>query len=137
MIETGDPRVRPSKVTRGARFWRWTVVRHASPEKREVRPGHLVYQRRVVVRCVCGVERALFERQVTLGRSTGCASATCRRAYDGAIMSKIEQSAAAIAERIATLQAQLMAEAERLRALQAESLAIVEQARVRRRSGGR
>jgi hypothetical protein len=133
-LETGDPRVHPSKIERGQKFWRWTVVRHAAPEQRPCGRGRLWYQRRVIVRCVCGDEITAWEADLVRGLSTGCRSAKCRRAHDGGVMNKIEESARTIGERLAWLHDQLQTESANLKRLHAESLAITEQSKKRRRS---
>jgi hypothetical protein len=128
----GEPQTKPSKVVCGSRFWRWTVLRHAGPELRSWGTKTL-YQRRLRVRCACGLERTAWERDLVKGLSTGCPSVRCRRAFDEAIMSKIQAAAETITDRLARLHVEVLKEAENLRALHAESLLILEQSKNRQR----
>jgi len=134
ILETGDPRIHPSKVQRGQRFGRWTVVRYASPAPQPygVRDGR-VYHRRLHVRCVCGFERDAWERDILRGDSRGCRLASCRHAYDEVTMRKVREATDTIAARIARLLEQLDAEREELLRIQAEAQAIVEARQGRKR----
>lgn len=141
-VETGDPRVRPSQIAKGQKFWRWTVIRHATPVQRERRRGQLIFCRRVVVRCVCGWERLAWETDVATGRSNGCPKAGCRKRYDDMVMTRLEDDIGGIAERLRTAHVagslrraheQLLREIANLRRIEAEVAEVAEQVRLRSR----
>ena len=83
MIDDGDPRVGPPKVRPGDTAWRWRIVRQATPEQRATgaKRGRPIYQRRVRVRCVCGHEDIVWEKDVITARSRGCRSKECMSVY--------------------------------------------------------
>jgi hypothetical protein len=132
-IETGDPQVRPSKVAKGQRVWRWTIVRLATPAQRSRGAHGMQWQRRIVVRCVCGHERMAWEHDVVHGLSTGCRSARCRRAYDEGTMKRIRDDIDASSRRIDELLERTVTEAENLRRLQSDNAKIQEELRKRQR----
>jgi hypothetical protein len=70
------------KVKRGDKYERWTVIRESAPGRRS--DGKVVP--RVLVRCVCGVEKTLFAHYLRQGRSKGCRSARCRHRYAAATL---------------------------------------------------
>lgn len=61
-------------------YGRWTVIRAAAPAQQ----GSETYQRRrVIVRCVCGTERAMFVVKLVAGSTGGCRACAGRaRAAD-------------------------------------------------------
>lgn len=66
------------RVEVGSQWGRWTVIRHTSPGN----VGREPYARsRVVVRCVCGAERAIFETWLRRGLSTGCRGKRCQERH--------------------------------------------------------
>jgi hypothetical protein len=66
----------------GDRYGRWALLRYGPHGER--RGG---MRSRYTCRCVCGVEQAVWQEDLVGGRSTGCASATCRTAHEGLLAS--------------------------------------------------
>jgi len=58
---------------------RWRVIREVTPAKRY--PSSRQRNRRLLVRCTCGVERVVFECDMLAGRTHGCRSDKCRAAW--------------------------------------------------------
>lgn len=115
MIELGDPMCAPPRFRAGSIVpgTRWLVVRHATPAQRNV--GRPLWQARVVVRCVCGTQRIVWEWDLVHGRSRGCPSAACRRvsARSEVVMAAVDK---AIEEQLASLVSEREQRRERIRA---------------------
>jgi hypothetical protein len=77
---------------------RWTIVRNAAP-----RPYGGIVRRHVTCRCICGLERVLAVMVLQCGRSTGCASAECRRqhAVDIAVAAALDEERKRVASVLA------------------------------------
>lgn len=90
MLELGDPRLGPPKLARGpVAGTRWTIVRFAPPG--QVNRGRVLWQKRCVVRCACGIERIVTEWSLMNLRSRGCESKRCRIANQGAYMANTDK----------------------------------------------
>lgn len=61
-------------IPKGSRFGRYVVT---APAAKSPNGG----RRRVWVECVCGFRRRILERDLVIGRSTGCPSGRCREAW--------------------------------------------------------
>jgi hypothetical protein len=59
---------------------RWTIIRHEAPERR--RPSCPQQRRRVLARCVCGLEKVVWTDDIVAGRSTGCDSHRCKARWE-------------------------------------------------------
>lgn len=62
----------------GAYVGRWLVLRRSTSVNRTWWAGMLS---RVWCRCACGHEQAVLDRDLKLGRSTGCRSKACMHAW--------------------------------------------------------
>lgn len=62
----------------GTVIGRWEVVRRAASVERPWWSGSIARQ---LCRCVCGIEQMVLDRDLKLGRSTGCRHRTCREAW--------------------------------------------------------
>lgn len=58
---------------------RWTILARAPSRQRRPSRPHL--RARVVVRCVCGVQRTVWLEDLEQGRSTGCESRRCHARF--------------------------------------------------------
>jgi hypothetical protein len=65
-------------VAPGTYIGRWKVLRMSAPLSRPWWSGTLA---RVYCRCVCGHEKPVWDRDLKLGRSTGCRSKACRNTW--------------------------------------------------------
>lgn len=90
---------------------RWTVLRVMAPAQRQ--RGKLLWQHRMLCRCVCGATQAVWEFDLLSGRSSGCSSARCRNGDRMETVSRLRGRVAANLERIDRLIAEInQAEAE-------------------------
>ena len=58
---------------------RWTIIRRATPAQRSG-----TTRRRVLCRCVCGLEQPVYEMDLSTGRTSGCKSTNCRARWEAA-----------------------------------------------------
>lgn len=82
----------PARLIPGQEAWRWRVLRASSPRERVHGRDVRRLFRTVHVRCVCGDERVVFERDVLAGRSKGCGSAACRHEHEHEVQMQIERA---------------------------------------------
>lgn len=64
-------------------YGRWTIQARAKSQAR--RPSEYTVRARMHVRCVCGLEKIVWQEDLEAGRSTGCESRRCAARFHASL----------------------------------------------------